>query len=201
MKKILIFTVVIIVLGTGLYFVFSGRSTKSESSDGQNLGNEVVNEEKEVTISDQEKEFALSSQAFEPGGLIPSKYTCDAENISPPLSILGIPKKAESLVLIVDDPDAPAGTWNHWLVWNITPSVESIMENGIPEGGVQGKNDFGNDEYGGPCPPSGTHRYFFRLYALDEKLNLESSSSREQLDFAMEGHILKETSLMGKYSR
>ncbi|MHC1569627.1 MAG: YbhB/YbcL family Raf kinase inhibitor-like protein [Candidatus Syntropharchaeales archaeon] len=140
----------------------------------------------------------LTSTAFEEGGMIPSRYTCDGEDINPPLKIEEVPEGAVTLVLIVDDPDAPMGTWDHWLVWNI-PIISTIEENSVP--GVQGKNSWGRNDYGGPCPPSGTHRYFFKLYAIDTTLDIGENSTKEDLESAMEGHILSHTHLVGLYSR
>jgi len=143
----------------------------------------------------------LTSSAFSNNEMIPEKYTCDGENINPPLKIAEIPNEAKSLALIVDDPDAPMGTFNHWVVWNIDTSVEKIDENSLPAGAAEGRNDFGRTSYGGPCPPSGTHRYFFKVFALSEKLNLEPSAQREDLERAMEGRILEKTELVGLYRR
>jgi Raf kinase inhibitor-like YbhB/YbcL family protein len=147
------------------------------------------------------KIMKISSPAFENNSKIPEKYTCDGENINPPLKIEGVPKEAKSLVLIVDDPDAPMGTFLHWLVWNIPPETNLIGENSLPEGAVQGKNDFGKENYGGPCPPFGTHRYFFKLYALDKILDLPAGSSLKEIEKAMEGHILDQAQLIGLYQR
>jgi len=143
----------------------------------------------------------ISSPAFEDNSPIPSKYTCDGEDINPPLEIKHIPEGTQSLVLIVDDPDAPSGTFLHWLVWNISPETNFIKENSLPAGAVQGKNDFGKENYGGPCPPFGQHRYFFRLYALDKKLNLPVGSKLKEVEKAMQGHILGESQLVGLYQR
>ncbi|MFQ5722200.1 MAG: YbhB/YbcL family Raf kinase inhibitor-like protein, partial [Candidatus Aminicenantales bacterium] len=139
--------------------------------------------------------------AFEEAGMIPKQYTCDGEDISPPLSWTSVPEGTKSLALICDDPDAPMGTWVHWLVWNIGPSITSIGENSVPERAVQGMNSFGKQPYGGPCPPSGTHHYHFKLYALDTKLELDSSSEKRALELAMEGHILDQAELIGLYQR
>ncbi|OGJ15467.1 hypothetical protein A3K73_04250 [Candidatus Pacearchaeota archaeon RBG_13_36_9] len=138
---------------------------------------------------------------FENNTKIPEKYTCDGEDTSPPLEISEIPKNAKTLAIVVDDPDAPAGTWLHWTIWNITvtKSALSISEGESP--GTEGKNDFGNIEYGGPCPPSGTHRYFFKVYALDAGLNLEKGSLKKQLEKAMQGHILDRAEIVGLYSK
>ena len=123
----------------------------------------------------------IISAAFKSNQPIPSKYTCDGKNISPPLEFKDVPQNASSLALIVDDPDAPGGDFVHWLVWNIPPTVLSILENFVPEGAVQGTTDFGNKKYGGPCPPSGTHHYFFKLFALDANLDLPPSSTKKDL--------------------
>ncbi len=143
----------------------------------------------------------LNSSAFENNQLIPAKYTCDGEDISPPLEISGVPEGSQSLVLIVDDPDAPMGTWDHWIVWNINPSTSSIEENSVPEEAIEGMNSFGKQPYGGPCPPSGTHHYHFKLYALDTKLELDSSSEKKDVEKAMENHILDRAELIGLYQR
>lgn len=143
----------------------------------------------------------LTSSAFQNNGIIPSKYTCDGENINPPLKIFGIPQNTQSLVLIVDDPDSPTGTWVHWTVFNIDPKIQEISENSVPEGAVEGITDFGSIGYGGPCPHSGAHRYFFKLYALDAKLDLLAGSSKKEIEKAMEGHILDKAELIGLYSR
>ena len=143
----------------------------------------------------------VTSRVFAQGGKIPKRYTCDGANVSPPLRIENTPKTARSLVLIVDDPDAPGRTWTHWLFWNVDPKVSEIWEDSPPQNAVQGTSDFGNEKYGGPCPPSGRHRYYFKAYALDTTLYLPSSSKKAALEKAMAGHIVAEGSLMGTYSR
>jgi Raf kinase inhibitor-like YbhB/YbcL family protein len=142
----------------------------------------------------------ITSSAFQEGGNIPSKFTCDGGDSSPPLKIDGAPAEAKSLVLIVDDPDAPGGLFTHWLVWDIDPKTTDIPESSAPKG-VQGKNDFGKSGYGGPCPPSGTHRYYFKIFALDRQLDVPAGAKRNQLDAAMKGHTIAEGELMGRYSR
>ena len=140
----------------------------------------------------------LSSLEFDHEGYIPKKFTCDGEDISPSLMIEDIPEGTKRLALIVDDPDAPMGTWVHWVVFNI--HVNDVIEEGeVP--GIQGINDFRKLHYGGPCPPSGTHRYFFKLHALDKKLDLEEGCHKKDLLKAMENHILAETELIGLYQR
>ena len=143
----------------------------------------------------------LTSPAFEDGGIIPKKFSCDGENVSPELSIVVPPENAKSLVLIMEDLDSPSGTWNHWLVWNIEPGIETILENSFPMGAKVGVNDFGGAGYGGPCPQSGEHRYYFRLYALGEKLKLMSGANRVDLTLAMRGKVLMKAELMGRYGR
>jgi len=142
----------------------------------------------------------LTSSAFEDGGDIPAKYTCDGADVSPPLQISGVPGEARSLALVMDDPDAPRGTFDHWVVWNIPPDTTVIPEGASPRG-VVGRNDFGKTAYGGPCPPSGTHTYRFKLYALDAMLELPAGSTKKDLEGAMKGHVLAEALLKGKYSR
>lgn len=145
--------------------------------------------------------MTISSPVFDNEGAIPVKYTCDSENISPPLRIDDIPQVTQSLVLIVDDPDAPNGTFTHWIVWNIDPTVTEVAENAVPTNGVEGMNDSGKSGYMGPCPPGGTHRYFFYLYALDQLFELEPLTTVDELRRAMEGHIIEESVHMGTYAR
>lgn len=144
--------------------------------------------------------ISVTTPAFQAGGDIPAKFTCNGANVNPDLKINGAPNEAKSLVLIVDDPDAPHGLFTHWIVWNIDPKTANIGENSAPVGGIQGTNDFGKRNYGGPCPPSGTHRYFFKIFALDTKLDLKPSARRAELDAAMHGHTLAQGELMGRYS-
>lgn len=161
---------------------------------------------KEVqTVEDNQKEltdsgFQLSSTAFAEGGMIPAKYTCQGANLSPPLNIAGTPQGTKALALIMHDPDAPAGDWVHWTVWNIADDITNIAENSLPVGAVEGPTSFGETGYGGPCPPSGTHHYIFELYALDSSLNLPTSTSRDELKTAIADHIIAETTLTGLFS-
>ena len=148
-----------------------------------------------------QENMKITSSVFEAYQLIPLKYTCDGEDINPPLTIEGVPAKAKSLVLIVDDPDSPSGNWDHWLVWNIDPQTKEIKENSVPLKAILGTNDFNKLEYGGPCPGSGTHRYSFRVYALDNILNLEKGAGKSALEKAMASHILAQAELIGKYGR
>ena len=150
--------------------------------------------------------LVITSSAFSEGQAIPTRYTCDGPDVSPDLSWSGVPETATSLALICDDPDAPMGTWVHWVLFNIPADADGlpaeIPSDAILENGARhGENDFGRLGYGGPCPPGGTHRYFFKLYALDTQLESDSGSTKAQLLAAMEGHILAEGQLMGTYSR
>jgi len=141
----------------------------------------------------------ISSPAFGHNEHIPPKYTCDDTDVNPPLVIENVPTGAKSLALIMDDPDAPRGTWVHWVVWNIGPDTKEIREHSVPSGAKEGMNDFRKLNYGGPCPPSGTHRYFFKLYALDIALNLDSDTNKAGLEKAMRGHILGQAEMIGLY--
>lgn len=148
----------------------------------------------------------LKSTAFSEGGMIPGKYTCDGPDVSPPLAWDNAPSGTKSYALICDDPDAPVGTWVHWVYYDIPPTTKGFPENvakteGPASGGQQGVNDFRKVGYGGPCPPGGTHRYFFKLYALDSMLKLPGGTTKPKLLKAMEGHILGQAQLMGKYKR
>lgn len=143
----------------------------------------------------------LQSSAFRHNGTIPAKYTCDGDDVNPPLSIADVPVGTQCLALIVDDPDAPSGTWVHWVVWNIRSDFVEISERSLPAGAVEGMTSFGKSEYGGPCPPSGTHRYIFKLFALDMALDLPTSTNATLLEAAMQGHILDRAELTGLYSR
>lgn len=145
--------------------------------------------------------MVIKSYAFSHNDAIPSAYTCDGEDSSPPLEFSEVPRDAKSLALIVDDPDAPGGTWVHWVVWNIDPEVRKILAQQIPSGAKEGKTSSGGLGYEGPCPPSGTHRYFFKLYALDAMLDLPAATDGAALGRAMEGHILASAECIGVYRR
>lgn len=179
MKKILILTIIAAVV-IGIYFFLQPHK----------LQNSITQTSMQIT-----------SSAFKNNEKISAKYTCDGENINPPLTFNEIPKTAQSLILISDDPDAPVGLWIHWLVWNIDPKTTEVAENSVPSGAIQGTTSFGDAKYGGPCPPSGTHRYFFKLYALDTRLDLPKSTDKKALEKAMENHILAKAEIIGLYSR
>ena len=144
----------------------------------------------------------LASTAFENGATIPVQYTCDGQNIHPPVSFVDIPKNTRSLVLIVHDPDAPAGDWTHWTLWDIPATMQQIAENEMPKGAVTGMNSFAQTGYGGPCPPSGQrHHYAFDAYALDTSLILSNQNTRQELLHEMKPHILAQAELVGLYGR
>lgn len=143
----------------------------------------------------------IKSTEFSNNGIIPTKYSCDGEAVSPPLTISEVPEEAESLVLIVHDPDAPGQDFVHWLLWNIPPETKHIDE-GVSGLGISGINDMRKTGYGPMCPPRGeSHRYFFEVYALDERVNLREGSSRDELERAMEGHVVEQTEIIGLYKR
>lgn len=142
----------------------------------------------------------ITSPNFANGKRIPSRFTCDGPNVNPALRISNVPKKAKSLAIIVEDPDAPGGVFTHWLIWNLPPDLKTIPENNVPKNAVEGTNSFHKRGYSGPCPPT-LHRYFFKLFALDEKLNLKAGASRKQLEQAMAGHVIDHAKWMGKYAR
>lgn len=150
--------------------------------------------------------ISVTSRAFDSMQAIPAAYTCDGTNASPPVSWSGVPKNANSIVLICDDPDAPAGTWVHWVCYDIPPHVDSLVQAVPPSGalvcgGKQGTNDFRSIGYGGPCPPGGTHRYFFKVYALDIVLGLPAGKGKRDIEKAMKGHVMASGELVGTYSR
>ena len=147
----------------------------------------------------------ISSFVFENNGFIPAQYTCDGPDINPPLNIEGVPEEAKSLVIIMDDPDVPKsvredGNWDHWIVFNIPPDTTQIIEGQEPVG-IHGRGTSGNLKYHGPCPPDGEHRYIFKLYALDIELDLMEGATKKEVEAAMEGHVIEEAKLVGRYKR
>jgi len=157
-------------------------------------------------IGGKSMELKITSSAFEEGGMIPKQYTCDGANISPPLRWTSVPLGTKSLALICDDPDAPMGIWVHWIISNLPTNINELPESIPPQktlenGAKQGINDFPKIGYGGPCPPNGTHRYYFKLYALDTEIDLDAGATKRELLKAIKGHILAEGQLMGRYKR
>ena len=155
---------------------------------------------------DEKMTLTVTSPAFAERSMIPSKYTCDGRNISPPLKWDNVPSGTKTFALISDDPDAPVGVWVHWVMWNIPADTKELAENlptekNLPNGSQQGITDFQRHGYGGPCPPSGTHRYYFKVYALDTELDLPNTSTKKDLLKAIHGHILAQGQLMGKYKK
>ncbi len=165
-----------------LSLVFLGISVSYTSSQEQKIG-----------------ELKITSPVFDRD--IPRRYACDGKNISPPFEIKNVPPEAKSLALVVDDLDAPRGTFVHWIIWNIDPAIREIKENSVPKGAVQGINDFKKHSYGGPCPPSRTHRYVFKVFALDVRLDLGPNSAAVDLQNAMKGHVISKAQMIGLYGR
>jgi Raf kinase inhibitor-like YbhB/YbcL family protein len=172
----------------------------------QNKNSELIPKEQTTKQEGRKTEMKISSSSFKEGEMIPSKYTCDGDNISPHLTWISYPENTISFAIISDDPDAPAGDWVHWVVYNIPTSVNELKENfpkdkTFENGTKQGTTDFGRTGYDGPCPPNGTHRYYFKLYALDIPINKDAGMTKQELLKAMEGHIVAEVQLIGKYKR
>ncbi|MFH1283980.1 MAG: YbhB/YbcL family Raf kinase inhibitor-like protein [Candidatus Peregrinibacteria bacterium] len=188
MKIKITFALIIIALGVGAFWLFK------VTGDSAPIPPPIEKFPISITMK-------ISSPAFNFNEAIPSKYTCDGESISPPLQVSELPENTKSLALVVDDPDALSGTWIHWLVWNIDPQTTEIKENSVPQGAVQGTTSSGKTAYGPPCPPSGTHRYNFRIYALDSTLDLTPSANISDFYDAIKPHILNSAELMGVYSR
>ena len=192
--KAIFFIIVIFLIGVSFFLALNS------SQEAVIIGE---NEESDKIINNQDQIMdilKLTSASFEPGGNIPSRHTCDGEGINPTLNIEGVQEDAKSLVLIMDDPDAPSGTWDHWVKFNISTSTTEIKENEEPEG-VSGIGTSGNKEYFGPCPPDREHRYFFKLYSLDTELDLKEGATKKEVEKAMEDHILQQTELIGLYER
>ena len=188
----------LITLAAALLVASCGSSGKKEQTP--------TIQKEAVMTTDSSSTLVLTSSAFKEGEAIPKQYGCKGADISPPLEWSNIPKGTKSLALIVDDPDAPMGTWVHWVIFNIPATATGLQEkiptkDSLPDGALQGKNDFRNFGYGGPCPPGGMHRYFFKLYALDATLQLKAGCTKAELLKTMAGHILGEAQLMGRYSR
>ncbi|HYR77259.1 MAG TPA: YbhB/YbcL family Raf kinase inhibitor-like protein [Pyrinomonadaceae bacterium] len=166
----------------------------------------VAQQPAEDKPNDNSGGIKLTSSAFKEGQPIPATYTCKGVNISPPLEWSGVPKTARTIAIIADDPDAPSGTWVHWVLYNLPADNIGIVENlppteSLKAGGFQGKNDFGKIGYGGPCPPSGTHRYFFKILALDGELPLKAGATKTEVEKAMAGHVVAQGQLMGRFGR
>lgn len=153
-----------------------------------------------TTFAAPETSLVITSSGFKPGESIPAQYTCAGANTHPALHIGNTPAATKSLAISVTDPDAPSGTFTHWLVWNIDPKTSDVAEAKLPAGALEGTNDFGKRGYGGPCPPSGTHRYYFRVFALDTTLDLKAGAKASEFNQAIAGHVLARGELMGRFS-
>ena len=193
MKAILFIIVIVIIIGSFVIAMSNprdgGKNDENETTD------EVINNQDELMDT-----LKLTSSVFEHNGKIPSRYTCDGDGINPELRIEGVDEDAKSLVFIMDDPDAPSGTWDHWVKFNIATTTTKIAEASEPEG-ISGIGTSENKSYLGPCPPDGEHRYFFKLFALDSMLELEEGATKKEVESAMEGHVLQNTELIGLYER
>ena len=180
-----------------LAFLLILAACNDETDEAPSVQEETQSEEVEVAIN----LLTLTSAAFGEGESIPEKYTCDGEDVSPPLTWQDVSADVGAYALIMDDPDAPRGTWVHWVIYDLAPDLTQLPEGVASNVGTQGSNSWDRMGYGGPCPPSGTHRYFFKLYALDAPVGLEAGADKETLLSAIEGHVLAEGQLMGTYAR
>jgi Raf kinase inhibitor-like YbhB/YbcL family protein len=182
MKKLLFSTLVIVFVSVSIITI-------------------IKHKEASYNLKPQKEGKMKLTSVFEHNTPIPSEYTCDGKDIAPVLKIEGVPEGTKELALIVDDPDAPMGTWVHWVVYNLPANTVKIEQNNLPEGTKEGITDFGRIGWGGPCPPYGTHRYFFKLYALNEALDLPPGATKNQLEKAIAGHVIEENQLVGLYNR
>lgn len=194
----------IIFISFILFISCSGKKTENLQSQQNQQQQPQTTTQK--TQESKDVKMKITSTAFKEGGLIPSKYTCDGDNFSPQLSWSGTPDNTKSFAIICDDPDAPSGDWVHWVIYNIPSDIKELPENTpkdktLDNGAKQGKNDFGKTGYDGPCPPGGTHRYYFRLYALDIVLDSDPGLTRDELLRVMQTHILDQMTLLGKYHK
>lgn len=193
---------ILLAAGSVLIAACGGSATtEMPLSPTNDPGGEAATSEEEPSMT-----FELTSPAFDQGDSIPTPYTCDGENKSPPLHWAQVPQDANSLALIMDDPDAPSGTYVHWVFYNLPPDVGMISEGAQPDdiealGGENGSNSRGQAGYTGPCPPSGEHRYFFKLYALDTTVDLSAGATKADLEAAVSGHVIEQADLMGVYAR
>jgi Raf kinase inhibitor-like YbhB/YbcL family protein len=192
MKKATVIIIVIIILALAALIVYRNSGGRTTTFNAPSSANTQINTTTPMTIS---------SSAFLDSQAIPKQYTCDGDGINPPLQFNDVPGEAKSLALLVEDPDAPTGTWIHWLMWNIPPAVTEIAQNSVPQGAVQGQGSSGQNVFGAPCPPSGIHHYIFTVYVLDSKLTLPSYSTAENLQSAMQGHIITQAQIIGLYGR
>jgi Raf kinase inhibitor-like YbhB/YbcL family protein len=195
-RQLFFVTVLLIILGTVALYLFL-------ESRGISLNNIRFVNEKQTTVTADEYpgKIKLTSRTFDAGGTIPVRNSCKGVDLSPALTISGVPTETKSLAIIVEDPDSPFKIWTHWILYNIDPRTKEIYEGVLPWNSKLGENDFGVPEYRGPCPPLGVHRYFFRVYALDTRLELKDGSDREEIDEAMKNHILDVGELIGTFEK
>lgn len=193
--------ILFILIFTSAFFLINNKEDKGNKNTELSSAN--------LKTSQENMLFSLTSSVFRPGGAIPSRFTCDGENINPELTITDVPEGTKSLALLMDDPDIPdfvkesrgIEKFDHWIIFNISPDTTTIAENSVPEGATEGKNSGGESSYTGPCPPDREHRYFFKLYALDSELTLTNEATIADVEKAMKGRILEETALTGLYNR
>ena len=202
MKKGLVILFIVFILLLVLFIILfnSHKTITLNTSTGKNASVTI--------IPTKNSGMKITSSAFENNGIIPTKYSCDGQSINPPLAFENVPENAKSLVMLMDDPDVPKnlkpdGVFDHWIVYNIPPSVHEIAENSVPQGVSQGLNGAGQEKYTGPCPQDKEHRYFFKLYALDTELQFADPSkvSKQAVIGKMQGHIIEQAELIGRYNR
>lgn len=199
MKKLVPLITLLLLAGIAGYIYFN--KIRKQDTGLKKLDINIIEPSAEITGGLENIAMQIIAPSFSNGGTIPSKYTCDGENMSPQLDFSGIPEGTKSLALIADDPDAPSGVFTHWLLWNMDPKVSSIPEGSVPAGATLGKNSVGNTGYTGPCPPSGMHHYIFKIYALDTMLDVPSSADKKILEDAITGRILAKAEITGLYGR
>lgn len=190
MKNAVKLATVVVVLLVVAIFLYNYTGTGKGEKVKEGIGTEV-----------EKTKMKISSPAFQNSQIIPDKYTCKGQDVNPPLVFEEVPLGAKGLVLIMDDPDAPMGIWVHWVLFNMDYETPSIEENSVPRSAVLGINDFGRTDYGGPCPHSGTHRYYFKLYALDTELNLSEGATKAEIEAIMKNRIMEQAELVGLFSK
>jgi len=196
MRKFILPLVVITAVAICGIYIYINQSQNSSTNNSKSTSVDPIETGDNSTLH-----LHLTSAAFTNGNKLPATYTCDGENVNPPVTISNPPEGTKSLVMIVDDPDAPSGRWVHWVVANIASDTKTIPDNSVPQGALVGKNDFKSNRYEGPCPPGEEHRYFFKLYALDTTLTVNSNITAPEIEQLMQGHILDTAELIGIYER
>ena len=201
-KLVLLMAVIILIAGSLVGYTWIRQKSDETPTDKTEI---KPTTKFKKSVKKEVKAMKIASKAFSDNEIISDSFTCKGANINPPLTISDVPDSAKSLVLIMDDPDAPSGTanpgWVHWVIFNIDPSTTEIAQDSVPAGGVLGMTDFGNARYGGPCPPSGTHHYHFSLFALDSLLGLSNGASKSDVEAAMANHVITKSDLIGLVSK